>query len=111
VNSYEKFKKDFLTDLAKPGMGDERHFRSFALATQYAIPHNHVREVLLQWASEGLIGLRAWDGSRVRDWREWANHDDMFFASDGGYVRINILAAGSALVEDLPKRLIGFAAQ
>jgi hypothetical protein len=109
MNSYENFKRGLLRDLAKPGMDSERFFQHWQLARDYDIPDAHVRELLLRWASEGLIAIRAWDGVQLREWHRWQPADDLFFnTTDGGYVRIKLLAAGAALVEDLPKREIGF---
>jgi hypothetical protein len=109
MNSYENFKKGFLIELAKPGMADERSFQTWTLARDYGIPDAHVRELLLQWASERLIMIRAYDGTQLRPWHQWTNLDDLFFnRTDSGYVRIKLLAAGAALVEDLPARPIGF---
>jgi hypothetical protein len=109
VNSYEKFKKEFLTELAQPAMGDPRHYRHLLLSQQYGIQDRHIRELLIQWAREGLISITCYDGARARPWHEWASADDMFFnTTDNGYVRVSILAAGAALVEDLPAHRIGF---
>jgi hypothetical protein len=109
MNSYENFKKGFLTDLAKPGMGEERHYQHWQLATNYGISDAHARELLIQWAAERLIAIRCYDGARLRAWHEWEDVDDMFFNStDAGYIRVKLLAAGAALVEDFPARPIGF---
>jgi hypothetical protein len=110
MNSFENFKKGFLTDLAKPGMGDERHYQHWQLARNYGISDAHARELLIQWAAERLIAIRCYDGEHLRSWHEWEDVDDMFFnATDSGHIRVKLLAAGAALVEDLPARPIGFA--
>jgi len=109
LNSYENFKKAFLADLAKPGMAAERYYQHQQLARQYGIQEAHVRELLIQWAEEGLISISHWDGSRARPWNEWPTPDDMFFnTTDAGHIRVKLLAAGAALVEDLPASQIGF---
>jgi hypothetical protein len=110
MNSYESFKKGFLISIAKPGVKDEQSFKTWKLANEYGIPEAHVRELLLRWASELLIMIQAYDGAQVRPWNQWLSEDALFFnETDNGYVRIKLLAAGAALVEDLPARSIGFA--
>ncbi len=91
-------------------MPHERHFQANQLSLDYDIPQVQVRELLLQWAQKNLIGLKAWheEGRANLEWHQWPNPDDMFFVGHGDYVIVNILAAGSALVADLPKHSIGF---
>ena len=70
-----------------------------------------VREQLLRFAADKVIGLTAWDGLRERPYNEWPDMDSFFFNwSDGGYVRIRVLSAGGELLSSLPKAPIGFAA-
>jgi len=109
MNSYDSFEKGFLADLAKPGREPEQHYRPYQIARQYGIPEAHVRELLIQWARARLISVSHWDGSRARPWSEWSTPDAMFSdTADGGCVRVKLLAAGAALVQDLPAKPIGF---
>lgn len=109
MNSYERFQKTFLAGLARVGTPDEQHYRTFLLAHEYRISEAHVRELLIEWAAQGLISIRCWDGTMLRAWRDWKNTDEMFSnRTDSGHVRVKLLAAGAALVEDLPKSTIGF---
>jgi hypothetical protein len=108
MNSHEKFRREFLTDAALPYRGDERHYQSRQLAIRHGIDHKYVREILLELADDRFIRLRAFDGQQVREWNQWPDPDDMFFNPDSDYIRVKILAAGAALVEDLPERSFGF---
>lgn len=109
MNSYENFKQTFLKDVAKPGMGEERHFQSLSLSQRHGVSEAHVREMLVELASDHFISISAYDGAQVRPWHQWENVNDMFSNNtDGGYFRIKILAAGAELVDDLPVRKIGF---
>jgi hypothetical protein len=92
------------------GMGDERRFQTLKLSRDYGISEAHVQEMLIGLASDGRISVCAYDGRQVRLWHRWENTNNMFFnTTDGGDIRVKILAAGAELVEDLPKSKIGFA--
>src|ERR1017187_2776473 len=61
-------------------------------------------EMLPQWAHQGFIQLRAWDGHTSRHWNEWPDLDSFFFnQTDGGNVRVTLLAAGREHLELLKK--------
>lgn len=109
MNSYEIFKKEFLSSLAMPGISNPVFHRHVLLSQQYGIQDRYMRELLIQWARQELISITCYDGVRERPWHEWESADALFFnTTDHGYVRVSILAAGAALVEDLPAHRIGF---
>jgi hypothetical protein len=60
-------------------------------------------------AKERLIAICCYDGAVLRPWYSWQDTEKMFFnTTDGGYIRLNLLAAGKALAEDLSVHQIGF---
>ena len=109
MNKYQKSKRDFVSHLAKPGMPAEMSIQQWTVATQYGIPEAHVRQRLIEWASEGLIEISAYNGTRVSSWREWQNLDEMFAnRTEHGYAPVSLLAAGGEFVEELPTHAISF---
>ena len=104
MTSYENFMNRFFADLAIHSPGQEIHYKPAQLEQTYHVPEIDIRECLPQWAHQGLIQLRAWDGHTSRHWNEWPDLDSFFFnQTDAGNVRVTLLAAGREHVELLKK--------
>ena len=102
MTSDETFMNRFFTDLAIHSPGQEIHYKPGQLEQTYQVPVIDIRQLLLQWAHQGFIQLRAWDGQASRHWNEWPDLDSFFFnQTDAGNVRVTLLAAGRKLVEPL----------
>jgi hypothetical protein len=57
----------------------------------------------------GLIDLAKWDGKEVKLFQDWRDADTFFYAAtDGGHVRVQVLARGAELLDNMPKASIGF---
>jgi hypothetical protein len=109
MTSHQQFKDQFLSALAKFQPGTILHYRLPVLEQEYAVPSPHCEELLLQWASDSLIDIHAYSGQGVLRWNLWPSQNDLFYnTTDGGYVRITLLAAGAEYVALLRKRGIGF---
>jgi hypothetical protein len=111
MTSHQQFKDQFLSALAKFQPGTILHYRLPVLEQQYGVQSPHCEEVLLQWASESLIDIHAYNGQEVLRWNHWPSQNDLFYnTTDGGHIRINLLAAGAQHAELVRKRRIGFVA-
>src|ERR1035441_5109664 len=87
MTSYENFMNRFFADLAIHSPGQEIHYKPAQLEQTYHVPEIDIRECLPQWAHQGLIQLRAWDGHTSRHWNEWPDLDRTFMpAKDGMYL-------------------------
>ena len=107
--SLQNSKDRFLSDLGMHSPGQDVHYTIGLFSRQYSIPMQHVPELLVKWSQEGLIRLRAYDGNALRRWTEWPDLNAFFYnRSDGGPVRIPLLADGWDYVEILKKTKIGF---
>jgi hypothetical protein len=111
MTSHQQFKDQFLSALAKFRPGTILHYRLPVLEQQYGVQSPHCEEVLLQLASESLIDIHAYNGQEVLRWNQWPSQSDLFYnTTDGGHVRINLLAAGAEHADLVRKRGIGFLA-
>ena len=113
---FDKMKIEFLLRLK--AAGDQILFLVPEFAAKYGIEQRYVREMLVEWHTEKLICLSAWDDNEVRDkpFDEWPN-DGSFFAVrwDSGHKRSRLLVRGAEFLEELsadepetPKHAIGF---
>ncbi len=104
MTSDENFMNRFFADLATHSLGQELHYKSVQLGETYNVPDIDVRQLLPQWAHQGFIELRAWDGQLSRHWNEWPDLNSFFFnQTDAGNVRVTLLAPGREHVEMLKK--------
>jgi hypothetical protein len=112
MSSYESFKNRFFTSLAGHSAGREIHCKVVQLEQQYDVPEIDVRYLLVQWAGEGFIQLRAWDGDALRPWHEWPDLDSFFFneTDNAGHIRVALLQPGREYAELQGKAGIGFTA-
>lgn len=102
MTSDETFMNRFFADLAIHPPGQESHYKLVQLEQTYHVPEIDIRQLLPQWAHQGFIQLRAWDGQTSRHWNEWPDLDGFFFnQTDAGYVRVALRAAGREYVERL----------
>ena len=73
------------------------NFRVIELANLFGIPERAARAELLEAQSEGRVFLSAWDGKRVRPFREWNNDISAFFEAETGVVRATIAGEGEEI--------------
>jgi hypothetical protein len=106
MTKYDAFTMGFFLWMREYFKEDTAFVRPRDLATKYGIPKTHVEEKLVQWAEEKLIWLGAWDGTRERPWNEWPPVRNVFRAgSDGGSVRVRLLADGGHFAEKLKEQV------
>lgn len=102
MKSYDKMKIELLSGAkAAP---DYLPIRFHELALKYGIEQRHVCEKLVEFHTEKLIRLSAWDDNETRDkpFDEWPK-DGSFFACrwDGNYKRVQLLVRGAEFLENL----------
>lgn len=111
MTSQQQFKDRFLSKFSSQSPGEELLFTTGDLAMENRIHEPYVRELLVQWAKDGLISLEAWDGKRRLPWDEWPTLKGFFFnRSGGGRIMVKLLAGGAEYVELISKNKIGFTA-
>jgi hypothetical protein len=95
MTSDKTFMNRFFADLAIHSPGQEIHYKLVQLEQTYHVPGIDIRQLLAQWAHQGFIQLRAWDGHTSRHWNEWPDLDRFFFnQTDAGDVRVTLMSAG-----------------
>ncbi|MGA2078758.1 MAG: hypothetical protein ABSH52_35165 [Terriglobia bacterium] len=105
MTSKQRFKDDFLSSFKRLG-GSERYITAWDFQKEYGIEPQHVKELLLKWASEeSLISLEAYDGAGFRPWQQWKPPEAVFASSAASNrVRVKLLDAGAEYAELISRR-------
>lgn len=102
MNRYDKMKAELLR--AAKAAPDYLPIQTYELALKYRIEQRHVCEKLVEFHTQQLIRLSAWDEKDNRDkpFHEWPDADYFFaYASDGNYKRVRLLVGGDEFLENL----------
>jgi serine/threonine protein phosphatase PrpC len=103
MTKYEDMEHDFFMQLKNCG-AEGYSARASILARTFGIDIRHIREILLEWGTDGLISLEVYskNDSRFRPFTEFRNIDEFFeYANDVGYIRVRLLAAGAEYLDRL----------
>ena len=116
MKSHEEFEHYLLTNAPEtvPPSGN-LGLRPVAEVNRFHISEAHIVQLAVEMWHSGLVSLHIWEGQRecsLQDWlgRGGNDHDFFYNTTDGGCVRVRLLAAGAAAKNRRRQGPIGFAA-
>ena len=91
---------------------EEAHVRPFVLANDSGLAERHLRELLVGLHQERLIRLERWHDTlqSAVPYDQWPGAQFFQATTDGGYVRITLLARGQELLDGIRTAPVGFRA-